>query len=55
MGHFQSLERPVQAAVPSLGEQNVNFFCFRIGNEGKVEEEEDEEAEEEKEEDEGQV
>ena len=54
MGHFFSLERPVQAAVPRLVEQNVNF-CFRIGNEGQVEEEEDEEAEEEKEEDEGQV
>ena len=36
-------------------EQNINCLCFRIGNEGQVEEEEDEEAEEKKEEDEGQV
>ena len=41
--------------MPCLQEQNISSLCFRIGNEGQVEEEEDEEAEEEKEEDEGQV
>ena len=41
--------------MPCLQEQNINCLCFRIGNEGQVEEEEDEEAEEKKEEDEGKV
>ena len=42
-------------ALSVLEQQEINCFCFRIGDEGQVEEEEDEEAEAKEEEDEGQV
>lgn len=41
--------------MPCLQEQNTNCLCFRIGNEGQVEEEEDAKAQEETKEDEGEV